>query len=153
MPTLPSASLWLALLAGAAYGLRFGFSWLVLQRVPAERFDPHGFGLLGDAIELAALAIPLAALLWWILCRRGSWRGLLAPAASPGRTVLSVLMLLVLGAPTLGQAWTMILLPFSECGPVVLSTLLWFAVAAVLRASAATRTPPNPARSQIRGGR
>lgn len=139
----PPASPWLALIAVAAYCLRFGSSWLMLQRVPPARFDPHGFGLLGDALELAVLAVPLGALLWWILWRRGPWRGLLAPAASPGRTLLSVLLLLLLGAPKLGQVWTMILLPLSECWPVVLSALLWFAVAALLRALAASGPGPT----------
>lgn len=134
-----------SVLAITAYGLRFGASWLLLQAVPAERFDPHGFGLLGDAIQLAAMAVPLAALVWWINSRRGPWRGLFAPAATPGRTVVSVFLLLVIGAPTLGQVWTMILLPLSACWPVVLSALLWFAVAATLRALAVTDARPNPA--------
>jgi hypothetical protein len=128
----------ISVLAITAYGLRFGASWLLLQEVPAERFDPHGFGLFGDAVQLAATAVPLGALLWWIISRRGPWRGLFAPAATRFRTVVSAFMLLVVGAPTLGQVWAMILLPFSACWPVVLSAVLWFAVVAVLRALAVT---------------
>ncbi len=140
----------IAVLAVIAFGLRFGASWLLLQRVPVARFDPHGFGLFGDAVQLAAMAAPLGALLWWIISRRGPWRGVLAPAATPGRTVFSVLMLLVIGAPTPGQAWAMILLPLSACWPVVLSAVLWFCIAAVLRALAVTGARP---RAAFGGGR
>ena len=128
----------ISVIAIAAYGLRLGASWLLLQTVPAERFDPHGFGLLGDAIQLAAMAAPLGVFLSWIISRRGPWRGVFAPAATPGRTILSGLLLLVIGAPTLGQVWAMILLPLSACWPVVLSAVLWFGVVAVLRALAVT---------------
>ena len=136
-------SLIISVLAITAYGLRFGASWLLLQAEPAERFDPHGFGLFGDAIQLAAMAAPLGALLWWIISRRGPWRGVFATAATPGRTIFSVLLLLVIGVPTLGQVWAMILLPLSACWPVVLSAVLWFGVVAVLRALAVTGAQPK----------
>ncbi len=135
----------ISVLAITAYGLRFGASWLLLQTVPAERFDPHGFGLFGDAVQLAAMAVPLSVLLCWIISRRGPWRGVFTPAATPGRTVFSLLLLLVIGAPTLGQVWAMILLPLSACWPVVLSAVLWFGVAAVLRALAVTGAQPKAA--------
>ena len=133
-------------LAITAYGLRFGASWLLLQTEPAERFDPHGFGLFGDAVQLGAMAAPLGAFLWWIISRRGPWRGVFAPAATPGRTILSVLLLLVIGAPTLGQVWAMILLPLSACWPVVLS-----AVALVRRRRGAAR--PRRDRGPTQGSR
>ncbi|WP_169742836.1 hypothetical protein [Muricoccus aerilatus] len=39
-------TLLLAPLAVAAYLLRFGASWLLLERIGAEQFNPHAFGLL-----------------------------------------------------------------------------------------------------------
>lgn len=137
-------TLLLAPLAVATYLLRFGSSWLLLERVGAQRFDPHAFGLLGDAVLLLALALPLLVLLGWILRRRRPWRGLLAAASAPGWTALSVLLLLLIGAPTPGQVWTFLLLPVQDHWPVLLSALLWFATCAVLRALAVAR--PEPAR-------
>ncbi|MDB5413350.1 MAG: hypothetical protein JWR10_1685 [Rubritepida sp.] len=127
---------WLVPLAVAAYGLRFGSSWLTLALAGDRRFDPHGFGLLGDAILLSALFLPALGLLLWILRRNRPWRGLLSPASVPLWTGLSVLLFLLIGAPTPGQAWALVLLPLAESWPVLLSALLWFAVAGVLRALA-----------------
>lgn len=134
----------LAPLAVVAYPLRFGASRFLLERVGADRFDPHGFRLLGDTILLLALAPPLLILLWWILRRRRPWRGLLAAGRTPGWTGLRVLLLLVLGAPTPGQVWAFILLPLRDHWSVLLAALLWSATCAALRALAIT--PPEPAR-------
>ncbi|WP_458096462.1 hypothetical protein [Roseomonas sp. WA12] len=137
-------AIWLAPLAIAAYILRFLSSWLLLERVGADRFDPHAFGLLGDGMLLLALTLPLLLLLWWILGRRRPWRGLFAHGRSGGWTVLSVLLLLLVGSPTPGQAWAFIMLPFRDHWPVLLAALLWFATCAVLRALAVT--PPEASR-------
>ncbi|MFT8243552.1 hypothetical protein [Roseomonas sp. BN140053] len=143
-PAARPGRLGLALLAVLFYGLRFAASWLVLARVGADRFDPHGFGLLGDALLLAVLALPLLVLLRWILRRRRPWRGLLAPASAPGWTALSVLLLLLLGAPLPGQVWALLLLPVAASWPVLLAVLFWFATCAALRALAVA--PPGPDR-------
>ena len=135
-----------AVLAILAFLLRFGTSWLVFVQAGAARFDPHGFGLLGDAVLLAALAGPLLVLLWWILRRSRPWRGFLVPAASPGWTGVSVLVLLLLGAPMPGQVWAIVLLPVRLHWPVLVSVLVWFAVCAVLRALAVA--PPGGSRSR-----
>lgn len=136
--------LWLALAAIAAYVLRFLSSALVLNRVGPDRFDPHGFGLLGDLMLLTALAVPLLGLLWWILRRYRPGRGLLARASTPGWTALSLVLLLLLGAPTPEQWAALIVLPVNDSWPVLTSALAWFAVTALLRAGAVS--PPAPAR-------
>lgn len=137
-PAARRVSAQIALLAVAAYLLRFAASWWLLHHVADDRFDPHAFGLLGDAILLSMLAPFSAGLLWWILRRRGVWRGLLASASRPGWTLLSILLLLLLGAPTPNQVWAAILLSPVEAWPAVLSATLWFATAAFLRVVAVT---------------
>ena len=124
---------WLVPLGLAGYGLRFACSWLVLAWAGERRFDPHGFGLLGDAVLLLVLAPVILALLGWVLRRGHRWRGVLAPAATPVGTVLSVLLLVLLGAPLPGQVWALVLLPLSLSWPVLVSVLLWFAVVAIGR--------------------
>lgn len=120
--------------AASAYVLRFVSSWVFLTLTPDRRFDPHGFGLLGDAIQLSAMALPLLGLLAWVLRRRLAWRGLFAPASSFVWTALSIALLLLVGAPTLGQVWTVVLLPLTVSWPVLGSAALWFIKVAVLRA-------------------
>ena len=139
---------WFLPLAVAAYGLRFASSWLVLATVGADRFDPHTFGLLGDAMLLLALLPAMLGLLWWVLRRRRPWRGVFAAASAPGWTALSVLLLLLLGAPTPEQVSALALLPVRDAWPVLLSALLWFAVAAAGRAFAvaAPHGAPDAAR-------
>ena len=131
-------AIWLAVLAVSAYVLRLATSWWLSDRDKTRRFDIHGFGLFGDMILLGVLALPLAGLLWWILRRRGAWRGLFATASSPGWAALSVVLLIVLGAPTPNQVWAVILLPPIDAWPAMLSAVLWFATAAALRAVAVT---------------
>ena len=136
---------WLAPVGLASYGLRFASSWLVLDWAGDKRFDPHGFGLLGDGVLLLALAPVMAVLLGWLLLRRRHWRGLLACGATTAGTVLSVAVLLLLGAPLPGQVWALVLLPLPESWPVLASVLLWFAVVAAGRAFAvAGATPAAP---------
>ena len=136
---------WLVPVGLASYGLRFACSWLVLAWAGDKRFDPHGFGLLVDAVLLLALAPVMAGLLGWLLWRRRGWRGLLAPGATPAGTVGSVVVLLLLGAPLPGQVWALVLLPLADSWPVLVSALLWFATAAVGRALAvADPTPAVP---------
>ena len=127
---------WLVPLGLAGYGLRFAASWLVLSWTADRRFDPHGFGLLGDAVLLLVLAPVMLALLGWVLWRRNRWRGALAPAATPAGTVLSVLLLVLLAAPLPGQVWALVLLPLSLSWPVLVSALLWSGVVAIGRALA-----------------
>ena len=143
----------LLVLAVLAYGLRFLSSWWLLEHAGADRFDPHGFGLLGDVVLLAALAPLLTMLLVWIVRRRGVWRGLFASASRPGWTVVSYALVVLLGAPTPGQVWAMILLPYDVAWPASASAALWFGVAAALRAVAVTGSkrdasarPPVPRR-------
>ena len=47
----------------ALYVLRFASSWWLLGQGFGQRFDPHAFGTLGDAVLLSVAALPLAALL------------------------------------------------------------------------------------------
>ena len=122
----------------AVYVLRFASSWWLLGQGLGSRFDPHAFGTLGDAVLLSVAASPLAGLLWWIMRRRGAWRGLFAPASGPGWTLLSILLLLVIGAPTPNQVWAMLLLPAAEAWPAMVSAACWFITAALLRAVAVT---------------
>jgi len=130
---------WLAPLAVMAFLLRFGAMWFLQRRVPSERFDRHGFGLLGDFVFLCALALPLAVLLWWILRRRRPWRGFFAAASTPGRTALSVVLLLLIGAPTLGHVAALVSLPLSESWPALVSALVWWVICAGLRGLAVAR--------------
>ena len=58
---------WLVPLALVSYGLRFACSWLVLFWAADRRSDPHGFGLLGDAVLLLVLAPGMLPLLGWVL--------------------------------------------------------------------------------------
>ncbi len=127
---------WLVPLGLGDYGLRFAASWLVLAWAGSRRFDPHGFGLLGDGVLLLVLAPVVLVLLGWVLWRRNRWRGVLAPATTPAGTASSVLLLVLLGTPLPGQVWALVLLPLAESWPVLLSALLWFAVVAVGRALA-----------------
>ncbi len=136
---------WLVPLGLGGYGLRFAASWLVLVWAGSRRFDPHGFGLLGDGVLLLALAPVVLALLGWLLWRRNRWRGILAPAATPARTVLSVLALVLLGAPLPDQVWALVLLPLAESWPVLVSALFWFAVVAISRALAVADPRATPA--------
>ena len=133
---------WIAAWAVLAYLLRFLSSWAVLAWTGDREFDPHGFGLLGDVVQLSAMALPLLGLLSWTVGRRRPWRGLAAPASSAARTILSVVLLVLIGAPTLGQAWAVILLPVTASWPVLASAAVWFATVAVLRAMAVS--PPTP---------
>ena len=119
-----------------AYLLRFLASWTVVAWTGNREFDPHAFGLLGDFLQLSAMALPLLGLLIWTVCRRQPWRGLFAPASSAAWTILSVVLLVLIGAPTLGQAWAIILQPVTRCWPVLASVAVWFATVAVLRAMA-----------------
>ncbi len=119
-----------------AYLLRFASSWAVLAWTADRSFDPHGFGLLGDAMQLSAMALPLLGLLVWMLRRRLAWRSLFAPASSVAWTAVSVVTLLLIGAPTLGQAWAVILLPVAASWPVLASSAAWFTTVAILRAMA-----------------
>ena len=118
----------------ASYALRFASSWLVLAWANDTRFDPHAFGLLGDGVLLLALAPVMAGLLGWLLWRRRAWRGVLAPGATSAGTIVSVVLLLLLGAPLPGQVWALVLLPFSDSWPVLVSVLFWFATVAAGRA-------------------
>ena len=126
------------LLVLAVYGLRFASSWWLLGHGLGPRFDPHAFGTLGDAVLLSVAAPLLAGLLWWVMRRRGAWRGLFAPASRPGWTLLSVLLLLLIGAPTPNQVWAMLLLPAAEAWPAMVSAAGWFVTVALLRAVAVT---------------
>ena len=128
----------MVLLTLAVYVLRFASSWWLLDHGLGQRFDPHAFGTLGDAVLLSLAAPPLAGLLWWVLRRRGAWRGLFAPASRPGWTLLSILLLLVIGAPTPNQVWAMLLLPLVDAWPAVVSAACWFVTVALLRAVAVT---------------
>ena len=132
---------WIAGWAMLAYLLRFLSSWVVMAWTGDREFDPHGFGLLGDVLQLAAMALPLLCLLIWTVRRQQPWRGLFAPASSVGWTVLSVVLLLLVGAPTLGQAWAVVLLPVTGSWPVLASVAIWFATVSVLRAIAVA--PPQ----------
>lgn len=134
--TVPGIAAWAVL----AYLLRFVSSCAVVAWTGAPNFDPHGFGLLGDVLQLSAMALPLLVLLIWAVRRRQPWRGLLAPASSVAWTVLSVMLLVLIGAPTLGQAWAVILLPPTNSWPVLASAAIWFATVAVLRALAVSRS-------------
>ncbi len=136
---------WLVPLGLAGYGLRFAASWLVLARAGSRRFDPHGFGLFGDAVLLLALAPVMLALLGWVLWRRNRWRGVLAPAATPAGSVLSAVLLVLLGAPLPGQVWALVLLPLSLSWPVLASALLWFAAVSIGRALAVADPNAAPA--------
>lgn len=122
--------------AVSAYLLRFASSWAVLAWTADRSFDPHGFGLLGDMLQLSAMALPLLGLLVWMLFRRWTWRGLFAPASSGAWTVVSVVLLVLIGAPTLGQGWAIVLLPLSASWPVLASVVVWCGTVAVLRAMA-----------------
>jgi len=128
----------IVVLTVAAYVLRFASSWWLLGHGLGGRFDPHAFGTLGDAVLLCVAAPPLAGLLWWVLRRRAAWRGLFAPASGPGWTLLSVLLLLVIGGPTPNQVWAMLLLPPAEAWPAMVSAVGWFVAVALLRAVAVT---------------
>lgn len=140
----------LLVLAVLAYGLRFLSSWWLLEHAGADRFDPHGFGLLGDVVLLAALTPFLSVLLVWIVRRRGAWRGLFASASRPGWTLASYMLVLLLGAPTPGQVWAVILLPYDVGWPASASAALWFGVTAVLRAVAVTGSKHDaPARPPV----
>ncbi len=132
----------------ASYGLRFASSWLVLAWAGDKRFDPHAFGLLGDGVLLLALAPVMVGLLGWLLWRRRGWRGVLAPSATPAGTALSVVVLMLLGAPLPGQVWALVLLPLTESWPVLVSVLFWFGVMALGRALAVTG--PTPAAPRAR---
>lgn len=138
----------LAAVAVVLYALRFGSVWFVTDTASRE-FDPHAFGLLGDWFLWLALALPLLALLGWALWRRRPWRGLFVPASAPSWTALSLLVLLLLGAPTPGQYWALALLPAAESWPVLAAALAWFGLVAVLRARAvaAPGATGSPARS------
>ena len=57
-------------------------------------------------------------------------------------TSLSVVLLMLVGAPTLGQVWAVILLPVAGSWPVLASAAVWFATVAHLRAIAVA--PPEP---------
>jgi hypothetical protein len=123
------------------YLLRFLSSWAVVAWTGNREFNPHGFGLLGDFLQLSAMALPLLGLLIWTVRRRQPWRGLFASASSMAWTILSVMLLVLIGAPTLGQAWAIILLPVTGSWPVLASVAVWFATVAVLRAMAVA--PPK----------
>ena len=43
------------------------------------------------------------------------------------------MLLVLIGAPTLGQAWAVILLPITDYCPLLASAAVWFATVAVLR--------------------
>ena len=124
-----------------AYLLRFLSSWAVVAWTGDGKFDPHGFGLLGDMLQLSAMTLPLLGLLIWTVRGRQPWRGLFAPASSVAWTVVSVVLLVLIGAPTLGQAWAVVLLPVTGSWPVLASVAVWFATVAVLRAIAVA--PPQ----------
>lgn len=127
---------WFLPLAVAAYGLPCASCWLVLATVGADRFDPHAFGLLGDAVLLLILSPVMLGLAWWVLRRCRPWCGVFAAASAPGWTALSALLLLLLGAPTPEQISALALLPARDAWPVLLSALLWFVVVAAGRALA-----------------
>lgn len=135
----------LVVLAASAYLMRFLSSWWLLEHTGTDRFDPHGFGLLGDVILLVIQAPFLAVFLAWIVRRRGAWRGLFEPASRPGWTAASYALVLLLGAPTPDQVWAFILLPPPMAWPAVASAALWFAVTALLRAVAITGPVAEPA--------
>ena len=139
--TIGVGALRIAVPAVITYAARFASTWWLVSHEETARFDPHTFGLLGDAVLLSALALPLAGLLWWSLRRRGAWRGLFAPASSTAWTIVSVASLLLLGAPTPNQIWAVILLPTADAWPAVLSAVCWFAMVALLRAVAVTGLP------------
>ena len=139
---------WLVPLGLASYGLRFASSWLVLAWAGDKHFDPHGFGLLGDGVLLLALAPVMAGLLGWVLWRPRRWQGVLARGATPAGTVLSVVVLMLLGAPLPGQVWALVLLPPSESWPVLVSALFWFAVGAFGRALAVAGPIPAAPRAR-----
>ena len=132
---------WIAAWAVLAYLLRFLSSWAVVAWTGNREFDPHGFGLLGDVLQLSAMALPLLGLLIWTVRRRQPWRGLFAPASSIAWTVTSVVLLVLIGARTLGQVWAVILLPITGSWPVLAGVAIWFATVAVLRAVAVA--PPR----------
>ena len=134
---------WIAAWAVLAYLLRFLSSWTVVVWTGNREFDPHGFGLLGDFLQLSAMALPLLGLLIWTVRWRQPWRGLFAPAASVAWTILSVVLLVLIGAPTLGQVWAVILLPLTGSWPVLASVAVWFATVAVLRAMALSSPRPG----------
>lgn len=143
MLTTPRHRAWLATAAVAAYGLRPWSYWLLLERTGPDRFpfDRHGYGLLGEVLLLGALALPLAALLWWIMRRYHAGQGLLARASTPAWTVVSVLLLLLLGAPLPTHWGAISRLPVVDTWPVLAADLLWLAVSALLRAAAVA--PPR----------
>ncbi len=132
---------WIAAWAVLAYLLRFLSSWAVVTWTGNQEFDPHGFGLLGDFLQLFVMALPLLGLLIWTVRRRQPWRGLFAPASSMAWTVMSVVLLVLIGTPTLGQVWAVILLPTTGSWPVLAGVAIWFATVAVLRAIAVA--PPR----------
>lgn len=134
---------WIAGWAVFVYGLRFLSSWAVLDWTANRNFDPHAIGLLGDMLQLSIMALPLLGLFAWVIRHRQPWRGLFAPASSPAWTVFSIMLLLLIGAPTLGQAWAIILLPVTESWPVLASVTAWIAVVAVLRALAVSACRPG----------
>ena len=131
----------IAIWAVLAYLLRFVSSWAVLAWTGDDQFDRHGFGLLGDALQLSVLAPPLLGLLVWIVRRRLPWRGVLARASTAGWTILSVVLLGLIGAPTLGQVWAVRLLPVTGSWPVLVGAATWLITVAVLRAMAVS--PPR----------
>lgn len=130
---------WIACWAVLAYVLRFLSSWAVLAWTGSREFDPHGFGLLGDGLQLSAMAPPLVGLLIWAVRCRQPWRGLFAPTSSLAWTALSIVLLVLVGAPTLGQAWAIILLPIEQSWPVLASATVWFVTVAVCSARCPSR--------------
>ena len=64
----------------------------------------------------------------------------------PAGTVLSMVLLVLLGAPLPGQVWA--LLPLSDSWPVLASVLLWFVMVAIGRALAVAG--PGPAAPRAR---
>ena len=143
MLTTPRHRARLAAVAVAAYGLRPASYWLLLERTGPDRFpyDRHGYGLLGDIVLPGALAVPLAALLRWIMRRYHAGQGVLAPASTRAWTMVSFMLLLLLGAPPPAHWGAMDRLPVADTWPVLATDLLWFAVGALLRAAAVAPPP------------
>ena len=54
---------WVTAWAVLAYLLRFLSSWAVVTWTGNRDFDPQGFGLLGDFLQLSTMALPLLGLL------------------------------------------------------------------------------------------
>lgn len=68
------------------------------------------------------------------------------PGATPAGTALSVVLLVLLGAPLPGQVWALVLLPLRDSWPVLVSALLWFAAVATGRALLVAGPSPDNSR-------